>query len=391
MKQEDRAPAGKRPNLFLRALAFLVTLALILGAVFLVANYDKLNFDSLKRWMTYRSLERNDSGQAESFACKSDTETRFAPVGGDLLTCGKNTIRLYSGSGTVYIDETVALDHPAVDSDGTHALAYDTGGRQLFAYANREQVFSLTLADNQALLSASVNSSGWVAVAAQENGHKGAVTVYDPTGAPMMEVSLSGFVMDAAVSPDSKSLAVLTVGLDGGDFESAVSLYRLDRSTQGDAPAAVCSVGNNVVLDLRWASDGIWCLGESAAALISPAGERSAFADYGGRYLKEFSLEGDGFAAVLLGKYRAGSSADLTVIDSDGKTTALPVEAQVLSLSAAGRYLAVLTADRLDIYTQDLTLYDSLAGTQGAREVIMRSDGTAMLIGGEAARLYVPQ
>jgi hypothetical protein len=44
----------------------------------------------------------------------------------------------------------------------------------------------------------------------------------------------------------------------------------------------------------------------------------------------------------------------------------------------------------LDIYTKDLTLYDSLEGTQGARTVVLRSDGSAMLIGSETARLYLP-
>ena len=57
----------KRPNRFVRFLAFLVTLALMMGAVALVANYDKLNFDFIKRWFSYRTLARNDSGQAESF------------------------------------------------------------------------------------------------------------------------------------------------------------------------------------------------------------------------------------------------------------------------------------------------------------------------------------
>ena len=44
----------KRPNRFVRFLAFLVTLALMVGAVALVANYDKLNFDFIKRWFSYR-------------------------------------------------------------------------------------------------------------------------------------------------------------------------------------------------------------------------------------------------------------------------------------------------------------------------------------------------
>ena len=40
----------KKPNIFVRLLAFLVTLALLLGAVAAVVYRDRLNFDSIRRW-----------------------------------------------------------------------------------------------------------------------------------------------------------------------------------------------------------------------------------------------------------------------------------------------------------------------------------------------------
>ena len=53
--------------------------------------------------------------------------------------------------------------------------------------------------------------------------------------------------------------------------------------------------------------------------------------------------------------------------------------------------MAVLTAGRLDLYTRDLELYASLDTTGGARDVVLRSDGTAWLITGETARLFIPE
>ncbi len=70
---------------------------------------------------------------------------------------------------------------------------------------------------------------------------------------------------------------------------------------------------------------------------------------------------------------------------------ALELDDQVLDLDAAGRYVAVLTAGRLDLYTRDLELYASLDTTGGARDVVLRSDGTAWLITGETARLFIPE
>ena len=383
----------KRPNRFVRFLAFLVTLALMVGAVVLVVNYDKLNFDSLRRWFAYRSLERSDSGQAESFHFDGSASNVFASVDGDLLICSPNSIRLYSGSGQLYVDETISMENPVVSVSGGIALVYDAGGRDLFVYANREEAFSLSLEEGQSILSADVNQKGWLAVTTQESGYKGAVTVYDSGYAPLMRVSLSSrFVMDAAVSPDNRSVALLTIGLTDGSFESRVECYALARTEEDTEPDWSCPVGGDAILALRWNDSGIWALGDTGLVIVSPDGTLSGAYDYGGRYLKAFSLDGEGTAALLLGKYRAGSTAELVLVGADGAAqAALDVNEQILSLSAAGRYVGVLTADRLDMYNQSLESYSTLDGTQGAQSVLLRDDGSAMLISSHTAHLYVPQ
>ena len=386
--------AKKRPNPFVRFLAFLVTLALVLGAVALVANRDKLNFDFIKRWFSYRSLERGESGQAQSFPFDGDSSCVFASVDGDLLVCSPNSLQLYSGSGQLYVNETISMEHPAVSTAGDAALIYDVGGEDLLLYRDREELFSLTQGEGQSILSAGLNENGWLAVVHQESGYKGAVTVYDNSyETPLIQLSLSSrFVMDAAVSPDNRSVAVLTVGLADGSFDSRVDIYRLDRTEADTEPDHTCSVGGDAVLALRWSGSGIWALGETGLSVVSPGGELAGTYDYGGRYLKAFSLDGDGTAALLLGKYRAGSTAELVLVEPDGEARAvLDVAEQVLSLSAAGRYVGVLTADRLDVYSQSLEPYSSLEGTQGAQTVLLRADGSALLIASHAAHLYVPQ
>ena len=49
----------KKPNIFVRLLAFLVTLALLLGAVAAVVYRDRLNFDSIRRWFVYPGGRRS--------------------------------------------------------------------------------------------------------------------------------------------------------------------------------------------------------------------------------------------------------------------------------------------------------------------------------------------
>ena len=57
----------KKPNIVLRLLALLVTIALVLGALVLVVYRDRLNLDALERWLTYREVETDESGEILPF------------------------------------------------------------------------------------------------------------------------------------------------------------------------------------------------------------------------------------------------------------------------------------------------------------------------------------
>lgn len=397
MNDRQEVPNGKKkPNILVRLLAFLVTLALIFGAVTLVVYRDRLNFDVIRRYFAYRSLERNDSGQAESFAHEGSTRDIFVSAGENLLVCSTTGVRLFSGSGTQYANEQIVMEQPVAMAAGEWSLAYDAGGKSLYLFRDKEKVFSLGADNGKTILSARVNENGWLAVVTQAASYKGSVTVYNPQQQPVLQLNRSsGFVMDAVVTEDGKYLATVTVSQSGASFASSLDFYRLDRTEEETEPDASCTLDGSVILDLREQDGTMWALGDTGVFAVSLAekslGERKGAYSYSEQYLKEFSLEGDGYAALLLGKYRAGTQAQLLVTDEAGEVTGtLDIGEQVLSLSAAGRYIAVLTADRLDIYTSDLRLYDSLSGTQNAQKVLMRADGTAMLIGAKTARLYIP-
>ena len=64
---------------------------------------------------------------------------------------------------------------------------------------------------------------------------------------------------------------------------------------------------------------------------------------------------------------------------------------EILSLSAAGSYLAVLYMDTRDvIYTEELEVYAQLEGTGAARSALMRADGSVLLLSSQNARLFLP-
>lgn len=386
---EQAAPQKKRPRFLLRAVLALLVLAVAAAAVTAVVYRDRLNADSIRRWFRYRSLTLSDSGQAESFPYEGDITDTFASLDGDLLVCSRNTISLYSASGTRYVSQSVSMEHPAVMSNGSLAVVYDAGGSELHVLGQRQLIWSGEGLDT--ILSARLNQSGMLTVVTQPGSARGTVTVYGSDYAPLVTVRLtSAYVLDAALSDDGKTLAIVTVGQEGGTFSSALSLYTLNTSADGEfVPDRTCSLGSGVVLDARHTASAFWAISDRDITVTDRQGA-TACADFDGRYLKRYTLDGDGFVAALLGKYRSGSQAELWIVSADGGKVTKEYREQVLALSAAGRYVAVLTGSRLDIYTKDLTLYASLEDTQGARDVLLREDGSAILIAPGTAHYYVP-
>ncbi len=382
----------KKTHWLVRLLALLVTVALVAGAIFLVANREMLNLDVWKRYITYRTLERSDSGQAEAFSYSASASDVLTAFGSDLLVCSEGGIRLYSGSGVCYVEDSAMLEDPAAEVCGDTAAVWSVGGDTVWVYRDRTQYGVLTGLEGQ-LLSVRLNSEGWLAVAAREGSYKAVITIYDDELNRRMAFRLSSaFVTDAVVTDDCASLAVVSIGQNGTAFESTLTFYALP-STQDSGVSqdltvtATHSLGNNVILELDGGAD-IWCVGDYGVSVWD--GKEVGSWSFTDRYLKSYAVSDD-FAAMLIGKYQTGSQAELYTIDAHGTPSIERViNEQVLSLSAAGRYVAVLTADRLDIYTQDLEIYATLKGTDGAQTVLMRDDGTALLVGGGTASLYIP-
>ncbi|MEG1577525.1 MAG: DUF5711 family protein [Oscillospiraceae bacterium] len=392
VKKEKKEP--KKPSRFYRFLAFLLTMGLVAGAVGVVANRDKLNFDSLRRFFAYRTTTQDVTGATAPFPYEGGMNAAFSAVGGDLFSASTSGFRLYSPSGKIYVEDTLTLENPAYSVNENSLVAYDAGGVELRVYRNHETVFSLT-SEEGVILSARMNSAGFLTVVTRGTGFKGVVTVYNAKFEKLMAFRISStYILDAVVSPDNKSVAVLTAGQNDHAFESNLITYAMDSAAVDGGeltPSATLSLGNRVPLDLQWTGAGLRCLTEYGVISADVSLTQTGSYDWSDQHLKLFSQNGDDFSAMVLGKYRGGSQSELVLTDSKCvKLGSINLTEQVLSISAAGRYIAVLTANSLEIYTSDLQLYASLDATQGARQTVMRPDGTALLMSSEVAWVYIP-
>lgn len=370
-----------------RVIALAVTIALVLCVLIAVVFHDHLNLTAIKRWMSTRDISTSQTGEGTPFPYVSGSRQSAACLDDGVLFASDGGAHYYSFTGVTYAEEICSFVNPVINVNRTCGVIYDVGEKNLYQFQKGTETFSLSSEGEGNLLSARVNESGWLAVTTQESGYKGSVTVYDNNHEKVINISLSSaFLVDAAISPDCKTVAIITMGQSEGTFQSRLLFYPVDAKEPSDQ----VSLGNTMVLDMEYEGGNLWIVGEESLTIVSAGTKTSTTYSYDRNYLKGCSLNGNGFALLLLGHYRAGSASQVVVVNSSGAASVQDLTTQVLSFSAAGRYFSLLTGDTLTVYTPDLTEYAKLDDTKSARYTALSPDGTCVLADQQQAWLYLP-
>lgn len=371
-----------------RVLAVVLTVLLIATAVIVVVYRDTLNLDSIKRYLNYQALERNDEGMGVEFEISADKTSSFAALEDCLIVCSGNKIQIYSNGGSLYEDISAALTNPVIQTEGNYALVYDAGGSELYLFSNRQLVYTHEATDGNSLIAARVNESGWMAIVEEAAGYKASATVYNDRYQPVLTENISSsFVLDAVVSPDNHQLALITLGQQDTKFTATLRVYEFTEGTEQVTQV----ISDSPSLDLRWDGDGFWIQEQYGLRRLDENGEETGLWQDQTLHLRDFSLEGDGFAAEYYSRYRSGNVGTLMVIDQSGEVSAeMNMAEEILSVTAAGRYIGVLTHTEFTIYTSDLNEYAVLPNDGSIERALVRADGTAMIVTENTASVFLP-
>ncbi len=383
-KRVDKSKEGKHP---IRSfLSFILLLAAVLLVVLFAAYRDGTGFDILRRYLHYGRSEQ--AGGATVYHYDAASKNRFALLGESLVVLSDASLSLYNSAGEEVWSAPVTMTAPALVSGGGRAAAYDVGGTSLYVLDQTGLLLELAADEEEPYISAALNKNGELAVTAQKKGYKGSVKVYDRAlgEEPAFEYKSSQrFVSDGYVLGDA--LAAVTLGQENGVFVSNIVLYKMPETE----PSADYSISGGLVAAIGEQEGRLVTVSDTALTFAGANGEITGSYSYSGSYLREYELGGTGFTALLLNRYRSGSVGRLVTVDKDGEVLgSLDVREEVLDISASGRYLAVLYSDRLAVYNQDLQPYATLQGTGDAKGVLMRPDGSALLLSAGSASLFLP-
>lgn len=374
----------KRPSKWKIILLVLLTLA-VLGVLTVIFLDEVLNLDKVRRFFNYLTV--SDRSTYGSYTFDSGNNNAYAAFDGGLAVATQSGLSTYAASGAEVGVSQAALTTPAVLAAESYAVAYDVGGNTYTMLDQSGQTLATGKTDGT-LFDMELTQSGYLCYAMSDSTYK---TILVACNANRKEYyrwnSNTQYLNCCAVSDDGTFLAAIGLGQTDAQYNSTAILLRTD----GTEICAQLPLGNQIIYEVKYLDNGNFCaIGEDSLIVFDTDGNKVGSYDYGGSVLTDFSTDG-GFIALALNKYISGSESSVVAVDGEGNVLGeKEIGKTILSLSVCGKYVAILTQDMLTVCHQTLAQYASEDELSAAGCVIMRDDGTAILIGGGKGTLFIP-
>jgi len=370
--------APRKQNSLLRQLpAGILTLLLVMLALLVFVYRDALSGDNLRQLF---ARENSVTPARDAFTYETGAEQVFAPAGDGLAVACGSSVQLLNAKGQTVYKQVVSFDLPAVFACEQQALFCDLGGTDCIV-ADMEGN-STSLGSSREILSASMNSSGWFSLVTAEPGYKGLVSVYSAECEKRFEWwSGAGYVLRAIVSPDNRSLAVLSAEKDG----TTLRLFSLN----SDAVQAELLLEDQLFYDLYYLNDSTLCIiGDSGLYYVGTDGAIKQEYLFNGNYLLDYEFH-QNFVAVFLSSYHSGAGGTLLTLDQKGTVLGtLALSRDVISLSASGKQLLVMTGGSLVLYDHALVRQYANETLMTALRAILRPSGDILLLSAYSAERF---
>ena len=373
-------------SLLQKILILLLIVVLVLGLTTLFVFRDELRLEAAVRRIRYWGMD--DCETIGHFSYDAHNSNQYAGFDNGLAVASVGGLYAYDIDGREVVVSQGQLNLPQIRTGNDVVMTYDAGGNTLLAVhkANGEV---LRVTSEKPVLDADISPQGDICYISSEAGYKSVLTAYNEKQELVYRwLSTSTYMPVCAISPSGENLAAIGLDAKDGTFVSTLNLFRTDN----DQILSTTVLGSDLIYDLEFLNQNLLCaIGESGMSFVSANGEVVGTYSYNSGYLKDFDTGGDGFLALSMNTYIAGNRYTLVLVDESGaELGSVYVGREILDISAAGKYIAVLTSHGLKIYDRKLNVYAETDEIDSATAVIMQADGVSILLGAGEGKLFIP-
>ncbi len=282
------------------------------------------------------------SGGGLPVALNGDTVFDLDARGGTSFVLTDNYLYAYNSTGK----EISAVQHgylsPTLDVSSQRTLIYDRGN-----YCLRVDALYKNITDTEfenTIITADISDSGYTAVALNDEEYASTVTVYDRRFLSVFKWSSSETVTNVRLSPNSKTLCVVTVNANEGTFQSNINFFNINTGTK----IATETVKGAMFVDSVCNSKRIFLTSDSG--VISMKWDSSDKIDYGFTNIGHVGVHN---ADSIFVAYNPDATSKYTVcvLKNDGSEIAsLSVPFGFSKICAGKKYVYTLEGDKVTQY-----------------------------------------
>ena len=238
----------------------------------------------------------------------------FARFRGGLVIAGGDEITALSGSGKQTLSDNVSMTTPCVSAGGQYFIVYSRGEKNFTVY-NAFAKMHKEVTDYP-VYDACMGDDGSFGVLSRSMDYTSEVTWYDDDMSRLAACHIGGYVVSMAMSPDSRTMVVLSMDTSAGEYASKLTILRRDMGgnvTYDEVTQAGAVLGACFLTD-----DRLCVMGDATLSIYRLDGTR----------LSEIALDEDmpllwgsstGYVGVLCQSQSQLSQKYLKVFDKNGK------------------------------------------------------------------------
>ncbi len=318
LQEVPRKKRRRRSFLIRVGLRLLIVAAVFVTGIWIYQNWDTLAPESLVIWLDEK-FSGGDKGAGFPVEIVGSEITAMAQLKGNAALLSDNALILYNTRGGEVDRRLHGYAKPILRTAGDYLLIAEADGLRfrletragtlLDVPANNEKTENgkttvvLDKPLKNKIVTASVDTKGNVIlVTGSSQSHMSEVLVYSKQGKQLYALqSAENMVVDAAVSPDGKQIALISLNTEGGALRSCLQIY--DMNSAAAVPVKEYADTDIMLCRVSYFPGGtVLAVGDNACWVANPAGslfEKHSYTDYELIGLSE----GEDSAALVLRRY----------------------------------------------------------------------------------------
>lgn len=311
------------------------------------------------------------SERLSSVQFEPGTHPGFVAYGNGLVCAKEDGIKIYNIQGQEEWSDQMVLTNPLVKADGNYMVAVDLGGKNVYAYHNKSEIWNKTVEGE--ILTVSVDNKGYVGVVCKDKSLKNTVRIFNRNGMEVLNrYCFNNYVVDVKVQPDLGLIAIGEVDASSLNVSSGVRLISFDGKNEKGyfEEDSIFQCMEFVDKDLEVGFD-------KKVINIKPGGEKTLINDFGGQKVTKLRL-GDKKLIIKAAETSGflNSSSRIEIMNKTGKTIGdFETKKSIANMDARGDIIAANTGDKVLFINTSGKQMGEFVPRKDVKEVKILNDG----------------